>query len=214
MINWIGLFVFTVCFAGLLSSNLTARTAQRFLSPRMLRVPLGIAGVAVGLAQLGLLPQAYAGAPSAVSSLISIISLWIHEAGHAAFSFDGEMLHVLGGTLLQLAVPLGAALYLALLRGYPAPGWLMLFWFGHTLADAAAYVADARARTLPLLGGAGIHDWSYLLSAWGMLERDIAIATMLKTLSGLVMAYSMALLFWFPGLRPTSEVCAHGSEEH
>ena len=52
--------------------------------------------------------------------------------------------------------------------------------------------ADARAHTLPLVGGADpedCHDWTEILSRWGLLNQDTALA-------GLVRVGAVALMAW------------------
>ena len=43
------------------------------------------------------------------SSIFDGINLVIHEAGHLAFSYFGELLEIAGGTILQLMAPIVAA---------------------------------------------------------------------------------------------------------
>ena len=101
------------------------------------------------------------------------LDLAIHETGHLIFAFDGETLALLGGTLLQLIVP--AIFAVALWRsgdrhGATVPVW----WMGQNCWNISAYIKDARAQQLPLVGG-GEHDWALLLGEWGLLSRDQAV---------------------------------------
>ena len=65
------------------------------------------------------------------SESVSIDLLWLilHEGGHLVFSPFGKFLMVLGGTLMQLAVPLGFALYFVLQRHAPATALCLFFFF-------------------------------------------------------------------------------------
>jgi hypothetical protein len=102
------------------------------------------------------------------------LDLAIHETGHIVFGFGGEILGVLGGTLLQLLVPV--AFIVALWRQGDRHGATVpLWWLGQNCWNIAVYVRDARTQELPLLGG-GEHDWALLLGRFGMLERDVTIA--------------------------------------
>ena len=53
-------------------------------------------------------------------------------------------------------------------------------------------MADARAHQLPLVGGldpADYHDWTEILSRWGLLQQD-------TTLAFLVRVGAVALMVW------------------
>jgi hypothetical protein len=103
-----------------------------------------------------------------------------HEAGHWLLAWSPPVVHTLGGTLGQWAMPLACALAFAVKRdGFAAAicGW----WLGHSVVDAAPYINDARLMELPLLGGATGqeiegHDWNFLLEKWDLLELDHLLA--------------------------------------
>jgi hypothetical protein len=101
------------------------------------------------------------------------LDLAIHETGHLVFAFGGETLTLLGGTLLQLALP--AAFAIALWRSGDRHGATVpLWWLGQNCWNISVYVKDARAQQLPLVGG-GEHDWAILLSERGLLQQDQAL---------------------------------------
>jgi hypothetical protein len=99
-----------------------------------------------------------------------------HEAGHVLFAPFGHFMRVLGGSLLQFALPLGLAV--AFLKEHnPFGGVVCTWWAGENLIDVAPYIADARALQLVLLGGktgAEVqgHDWEYLLGTLGWMRFD------------------------------------------
>ncbi len=105
------------------------------------------------------------------------VNLLLHEAGHPVFGiFGGEFVTALGGTLMQLLFPLAFAVHFGRAR-QPFAAAVSLAWLGESLFNVARYLADARARELPLVGGDGTqHDWAYLLGTLGLLESDQAIA--------------------------------------
>ncbi len=129
------------------------------------------------------------------------IDLAIHETGHLVFAPFGEIPGILGGTLLQLALPLvfGIALWR---RGDRHGAMICLWWAGQNCFHVAPYVADARAMELPLVGG-GEHDWFNLLDHWDLLERDqvlagrFRLAGWLVTLGATLAGVKYAL--WRPG---------------
>jgi len=123
------------------------------------------------------------------------INLLFHEAGHPLFSvFGWETLTILGGTLLQLLVPLGLCLGFAGKR-QPLGTALCGQWTGQNLLNIAPYLADARAQELPLVGG-GEHDWTALLGHWGLLARDTVLATRVAFLGWVVMLAWLGWLGW------------------
>jgi hypothetical protein len=105
--------------------------------------------------------------------LVDNLDLAIHEAGHVFFSPFGEFIGFLGGTLLQLIVPVTFFGYFLHHRNRYAAS-VLLWWVAQNLWNISVYVRDARAQELPLVGG-GEHDWAYLLGTLGVLQRDHAI---------------------------------------
>lgn len=105
--------------------------------------------------------------------LVDNIDLAIHEAGHVFFGPFGEFIGFLGGTLLQLIVPVTFFGYFLHHRNRYAAS-VLLWWVAQNLWNISVYVRDARAQELPLVGG-GEHDWAYLLGTLNMLPRDQAI---------------------------------------
>ena len=107
------------------------------------------------------------------------VDLIIHEAGHVIFAPFGEVIGILGGSMMQLLVPLAFGTYFLLAR-QPFGLAFCAYWTGESLVYVANYVSDARAMALPLLGGDGsIHDWNYLLGSAGLLGSDRLIAGLL-----------------------------------
>lgn len=108
-------------------------------------------------------------------------NLAFHEAGHFFLRPFGRTLHVLGGSLGQLVFPL-VVVVLFWIRREPigvATGWI---WFSENLRYIAAYMADARARMLPIPKGTH-HDWTTLFTWWGVLEHDTSIAAVVHFLA-------------------------------
>jgi len=108
------------------------------------------------------------------------VNLPFHEAGHLFFSPFGRFMHVLGGSLGQLLMPLiclGTFLY----QQNPFGASVGLWWFAESLMDLGPYIADARAGQLILLGGVtgqdveDYHDWEVLLSRLGWMQHDVTL---------------------------------------
>lgn len=112
------------------------------------------------------------------------LDLPIHETGHLVFAWGGDVLAALGGTILQLLLPLAFVAYFWRRRDRHAAS-VALWWVGQNFWNVARYVADARAQELPLVGG-GEHDWAFLLAEWDLLARDQVIARDLRFIGWLV----------------------------
>lgn len=106
--------------------------------------------------------------------LLDSANLALHEAGHPLVSIFSTRATVYGGTLFQLVFPIAAAWHFH--RDTNATGVAAsIVWLGENLFNIARYMADARARQLPLVGN-GDHDWAEIFSRWGVLQLDGAIA--------------------------------------
>ncbi|HEB88446.1 MAG TPA: hypothetical protein ENI85_02655 [Deltaproteobacteria bacterium] len=108
-------------------------------------------------------------------------NLLFHEAGHLFFGLLGRTFHFLGGTLGQLFFPVACALHFLQTRRF-FEAWIMGIWLAESLMNTARYLGDARAQSLPLVGG-HIHDWNWLLARWGLLEYCESIAATLQLLA-------------------------------
>ena len=78
--------------------------------------------------------------------------------------------------------------------GHPLFGLL----FGENFWNIARYMADARARVLPLVGG-GEHDWTEIFLRWGALPRDTGIAGFVVFLgwTGILVAWGWLTWRWW-----------------
>src|SRR5712672_4272616 len=102
--------------------------------------------------------------------ILDFVNLIIHEGGHFFFSWFGNTIMILGGTLGELLVPLLWALYFFWQR--EATGFAFCsFWFFENFPYIGTYMADARTQELPLVGS-GDHDWAILFGQWGLLMQD------------------------------------------
>jgi hypothetical protein len=127
---------------------------------------------------------------------LDMFDLLMHEAGHWIFIFFGETMHILGGTLMQLLVPLVCLLAFWKQSDYSGVTF-SLGWVGNNLFDVATYIGDARARVLPLLGGdSSGHDWYNLLSRWNLLPYDKVISEMVKFTGVILMTVSIVFGIW------------------
>lgn len=154
---------------------------------------------------LALWTLSFAAAPfgAAAESFLHLPNLAFHEAGHVIFGLFGRFMTVLGGSLLQLAVPLIVA-GAFLRKGDRFGAAVGIWWTGENLLDLAPYIADARRLQMTLLGGrtgAEVegHDWEYLLTETGWLHLDQTIGLSAHRLGLAVMAGALAwggFLLW------------------
>ncbi len=126
--------------------------------------------------------------------LLDHTNLAFHEAGHIIFGLFGRTLGLYGGTLGQLVFPL-VALIAFWLRREAVSFALAGVWFFENYLNIAHYMADARARVLPLVGGGG-HDWANIFSRWGVLSYDTRIAGFVNLMGWLGMISMWLWIFW------------------
>lgn len=157
--------------------------------------PVGLPTFAGASAGFALLLLVAATSTDGWIPLLDGVNLLFHEAGHPIFGLLGwETLGLLGGTLMQLLVPLlvGAAFW----RKRQTAGFAVaMVWTGENALNIARYMADARTQILPLVGG-GEHDWGTLFGQWGCLGRDTTIAAVVRTAGWAVMLSAWAWLCW------------------
>ncbi len=125
-------------------------------------------------------------------------NLWFHEGGHFIFGLFGDTMGLYGGTLGQLIIPIicGVAFWR---QGSLVSVSVALLWFFENFFDIAVYMADARAQKLPLLIPGGEHDWTNILSSWGMLQHDTTLATIVMLMGwiGLSLTLIWTTYLWW-----------------
>jgi hypothetical protein len=131
-------------------------------------------------------------------SLLGGVIFGAHEFGHLFFGFFGEFVAVLGGSVMQLLIPIGAAAALAGGRDWfgVACAFCLL---GASCGHLSGYVADARAMDLDLVSFSpegAIHDWHYLLSHWGLLREDQFLARLVRVAGSASTAVGVVLGGW------------------
>ncbi len=118
-------------------------------------------------------------------TFIDNFDLIIHEPGHLFFSFMGDTLHMLGGTLMQLILP--SLLILYCLRAHKI-FWtqLSMCFLAQNLINISVYAGDAVTMKLHLFGPPGAkHDWHYLLMKYNMLDMTEDIAMFFLAMAGI-----------------------------
>ena len=132
-----------------------------------------------------------------MQSFMHAILLPIHEAGHIFFMPLGEFMTILGGSLFQVALPLGIGAAFLWRQRDAFGAAACLWWTGASLVDVSPYIWDALEPQLILIGGHtgedGPHDWIYLLDRLGSLSHAHGWGTTAHHLGVLVM---IAAIVW------------------
>jgi len=139
------------------------------------------------------------GSDNAGNSFLHLVNLPFHEAGHLVFRPFGEVMGSLGGSLGQLLVPLVCLVAFLVSSRDTFGASVSLWWFGENFMDIAPYIDDARALTMPLLGGNtgatapyGFHDWQFILTELGWLHHDHSLAAIACGTGTVIMFISVA----------------------
>jgi hypothetical protein len=137
-----------------------------------------------------------AAAPDIYGSFLHNVNLVFHEAGHVLFRPFGEFMAILGGSIMQILMPLAVMLVFLLKERNTFGASFGLWWTGQNFMDVAPYINDARAGQIPLLGGGtgadrpGMHDWRNILLDLDMLNRDHVLASFIDGFGVLLMLLS------------------------
>lgn len=135
------------------------------------------------------------------SHFIDMINLIFHEAGHFIFIFFGDFLHYLGGTLLEILIPLLFAAYFFIHEDrYSAS--IMFAWMGYNLTTISVYIADAILMRLPLLGCGTdcdytYHDWNHLLTKLDLLPYTNSIANLVYGVGMAIFILGILASIWY-----------------
>ncbi len=126
------------------------------------------------------------------------LTLVFHEMGHLLFSPFGFPLHILGGTLLQLAVPVLAALHLYWSQRDYFGVSVSAAWLSFSLWEAGHYVYDANKGLLPLVGFSDHpeHDWDVLLTHYRVLNQCELFAYLAYASAFSIWLCAMAFALW------------------
>jgi hypothetical protein len=134
------------------------------------------------------------------------LTIGFHEIGHVICAPFGTLLMFLGGTIWQILIWLIVAVWEGYVRRRPRPAVLMLIITGHSFLNAAVYIGDAQARSLPLLFGAGPshHDWGNILSMVNLLPFDGLLAALARLIGVALVLAAAAWGVWLAWVRPSA----------
>lgn len=144
--------------------------------------------------------------------LLGYVDLGFHELGHLIGYIVpiSERLTAALGSITQIAVPLGLAIYFLWWRKDQVAGGLMLAWAGTSAWDASVYIADAPYERLQLIGGD--HDWAFLLGPtefnnYGIADDLAAFVEFTGAISltiGLLICLSIPIRDWLADQHATT----------
>jgi hypothetical protein len=134
------------------------------------------------------------------SSLIHLPMVPIHEFGHVIFRPFGEFMHLLGGSLFQVALPLVFGGIFLVKNRDPFAAAAMLWWSAVAVMDIAPYVYDAQVPQHVLLTGrtgeTGAHDFIDVLGDLGLLTRAQAVGYVVHRFGVVMLAASFVWAGW------------------
>jgi hypothetical protein len=130
-------------------------------------------------------------------NMIDSADLIIHEGGHVIFSFFGEFIYILGGSLTQVLLPAIFVFYFFLRQQFFS-GSVLIFWVAQNVLYVATYMGDSIRQQLPLLGGNEvIHDWNYLLTHMGLLQYTDVLSGLTRYFGFCLIACAGVLCVWY-----------------
>ncbi len=136
--------------------------------------------------------------------LIDNADLIIHEAGHMIFIPFGSFMTILGGSLLQVLVPLIFAGYFMVHQQYFAIS-VMLYWAAINFINVSVYAGDALLMQLPLLtGDEADHDWNQLLFQLGWLRHTATVSHVIFAIG--IVCILIALAYAWHAIWYTEEI--------
>jgi len=130
-------------------------------------------------------------------TVLDNVNLGIHEFGHLFVNLisNNRRLITLGGTLFQVLIP-AIFLFYFYKRRDKYGVIFSIFWLGQNFINISIYIADAKCMCLPLLGGKhSTHDWNYLLSYYGLVDKYSQISGVVSGVGRILIVLSLALTF-------------------
>lgn len=103
---------------------------------------------------------------------IQTVNLVFHEAGHVMFMLAGRFLATLGGSVLEIVIPLIIMMSFAASGRYFSAAF-GAWWLATACLSVSIYAADAQERNIQLItNDISSHDWHNILTMVGLLKYD------------------------------------------
>ncbi len=127
--------------------------------------------------------------------LLALVDLGFHELGHLlTYPLPWDGVTAAMGTIFQIGVPAGLAVYFAWRQRDPIGTSVCLAWAGTAARDASLYIGDAPFEVLQLIGGD--HDWAFLLA--NHLDWAEPLSTAVRFGGLLLLLSGIAVAIWAP----------------
>jgi hypothetical protein len=123
------------------------------------------------------------------ASLLNCVNIAVHETGHVLFAQSGGTLALLGGTLLQLLLPLALAMHFTMRRDEHAAS-VCVWWIGQNLIVIGSMMAGTTDLALPD-PWRGEQEWHLLFGQWDVILFAMQYAQLTRGLGVLVMLVSV-----------------------
>lgn len=136
-------------------------------------------------------------------TLIYLLTILPHEAGHFICTPFGWFLSIAGGSIWQILLfVIFGFIVLFRKRRNEALGWWAVA--GHSLISLSTYIGDASTRSLPLIPipDPARHDWGNMLEFLGLLKYDWLFALLAIILGGAVVLSASAAGLFFTWYQP------------
>lgn len=126
--------------------------------------------------------------------VLSLVNLGFHELGHLLTYPFPDLVTAVMGSVSQVIVPVGLAVYFASSRRDLLGTGLCLAWAGGAAQEVSVYVADAPFRRLELIGGE--HDWAFVLGRLDALGAANELAAAVLVLAWVLVLAGAATCAW------------------
>lgn len=129
--------------------------------------------------------------------LLSLVDLGFHELGHlVTYPFSDRITAVMG-SVAQVGVPFGLAVYFQWIRNDRIATSVCLTWAATAARDVSVYIRDAPHQQLELIGGE--HDWAFLLA--DNLHRSESLGRNVQAFGVLLLLTAFGLAISVPFVR-------------
>jgi hypothetical protein len=128
--------------------------------------------------------------------VIDTVDLFMHEGGHGVFKLFSQFLYFLGGSLIQIILPVTAIIVFLRTSGFRSLTGT-LYWLGHNMINVSIYIADAPKQQLTLISRHAMHDWRWLCGYMGIMDSAEDLAAVVSFLGTLSLLGAVGVTIYF-----------------
>ncbi len=140
--------------------------------------------------------------------VLGLVDLGFHELGHLLTYWLPDLVTASMGSITQVAVPAGLAVYFAKWREEVPSATLMVAWAGSSARNVAVYIGDAPTERLQLIGGD--HDWAFIFHRLDAMTMAPRVADLVGFLGSMTIAVAF---LWAASVAATGKASAPGRGE-